>query len=733
MISPYGSVTPPVGVTNYLQGAAVTCAVGNSPVTSGTTQYVCTGWTRTGSGAGTGTGTNSAFTMTADTVHAWSWQTNYYLQTQAGANGTVGLNGTWWRSPSNATVTATPAGGYQLAAWSGDVPSGLETNNPLVMPMDRPRSVTATFAPVVGLTAVWANPSGGYWSAAANWLNNLTPGPGTNVDIDANGSYTSIVQNANACASIALGTTSSSGTQTLLVDSSVDTPLTCSNLTVGARGIFSYSDKCNVYGTGLVLVASGGQLYRRSSQYQGDFHGHDITVQAGGRWTIESNALHSVASDPGRDVTYTINGALDGGGSMDFNNPNNRNWITGAGRVDVARITLNNYNGNLYLGGTLTVNSAIIQSNAVQSAVVLTNGSTITLNGPYLVQGAGSALLVYGNTDSVTVAGTNLISVRHDDNGSYGVFTGAKLGSGGAGGNITIAGSGNLEVYQASALNLQFMASVLNLQRNSRFWATTNAAAIRPGTITINANGPGTTMTLDTNITLRLWNPGIILNVTSGASLALRNAIVEGGNNSAGGPLCTNVYVGGGSAAALALKANSTNTFRRSAESAYPLCVFLGANATLSAEAGSVLQLQECHLAMGFTNTNAWSWNTSGMVVIGSNVLFEAMNTDRGLHYPTGTADRSIKQLRLQSAGDLVLTLSNEGALDNDADGITDSALYVALLDLSGMPAGTTATLAGNGIAAPKLYYRWLSNPNGATPGAGFVALPVPGTLLMVQ
>ena len=591
--------------------------------------------------------------------------------------------------------------------------------------------MTATFAPVVGQTAIWTNQAGGYWATAGNWQNGLMPGPGTNVDINANGTYTSTAQNTNACVNIALGTTSGSGTQTLMVDSSIDSPLTCSNLTVGSRGVFSYADKCNVYGTGLVTVTSGGQLYRRGGQYQGDFHGHDIVVQGGGRWTVESNAVHSVYSDPGRDVTYRIDGTLDGPGAVNCNNPNNRAWFTGTGRLDVAQITLNNNNGDLYLGGSLTVNSAIIQSNAAGSAVVLTNGARITLNGPYIMQGASGALLVFTNTDSALITGTNLISVRHDDNGSYGVFTGTKVGA--AGGTLTIAGSGNLEVCQASTLSLQMLASVLNLQRNSRFWASTNAAFIRPTAIVINANGPGTTMTMDTNIVLRLYNPGIILNVTNGATLALRNATLEGGNNNPGGPLCTNVNVGCGSAATLALRANSTNTLRRSSESIFPLCVLLGSNATLSAEAGSVLQLQECHFEVASTNAGAWSWNTSGAVAIGTNVFFEAMNTDHGVSFPQGSADRSVMEMRLQSPGNLTLTLSNDGSADNDADGVTDSAVYVGLLDLSGMPGGSTATVAGSGIATPKLYYRWLNNPNNVTLGSGIVATLSRGSVYLMR
>ena len=571
-------------------------------------------------------------------------------------------------------------------------------------------------------TAVWINASGGLWSNTANWLGGNPPGPGTNVDINANGTYTSTAQGSSTCANLAVGTASTTGTQNLAIDGTQTSPLTFSNLVVGSRGVFSYGNNSFMYGTGLVTVAAGGQLVRSSGAAQGGFYSHDIAVQGGGRWTIAAGATHSVPSDVGRAVTYTINGALDGGGTVDFNDNNNPVFLTGTGRLDVTQITLNNNNGLLYLGGTLTINSAVIQSNAISSAVVLTNGAVVTLNGPHIMQGASSALLVLTNTDSATVTGTNLISVRHDDGGRYGVFTGCKSGAGGTGGSITIGGSGNLEVYQASTLSLRVNAAVLNLQRNSRFWATTNAAAIRPaGPLVINANGPGTTMTLDTNIALRLWNSTIILNVTNGATLALRNGILEGGNN--GGTLCTNVFVGRGSAATLAFRAGSTNLFRRSSEGISSLCVTLGANANVAAEAGSDLQLQDCRLAVAFTNASAWGWKSDGVVEFLTNSFFEAMSSDRGTNVLFSAQPFGVKSMRFSCPVSLTNTLFNGGSTDNDGDGLTDSVVYVETLDLSGMAGGTSATLAGSGITAPKLYYANLINPNNVTLGANIMAL----------
>ena len=43
------------------------------------------------------------------------------------------------------TLTATPDTGYHFVSWSGDVPSGHETDNPLTITMDSNKSITATF------------------------------------------------------------------------------------------------------------------------------------------------------------------------------------------------------------------------------------------------------------------------------------------------------------------------------------------------------------------------------------------------------------------------------------------------------------------------------------------------------------------------------------------------------------------------------------------------------------
>ena len=76
--SAYGGAVPPVGTNMYPLGTSVTCRVTNSPVLNGATQYVCKGWTGTGSvpsspDGGTNTG---PITLNTDSTLTWQWVTN---------------------------------------------------------------------------------------------------------------------------------------------------------------------------------------------------------------------------------------------------------------------------------------------------------------------------------------------------------------------------------------------------------------------------------------------------------------------------------------------------------------------------------------------------------------------------------------------------------------------------------------------------------------------------------
>jgi hypothetical protein len=85
--SPYGSSDPGAG-THYGFGPFEVSLAG-SPFSAGTTQYVCRGWTGTGSVSATGTGTFTQFDLTNDSILVWAWETNYWLSVAAAGEGAV--------------------------------------------------------------------------------------------------------------------------------------------------------------------------------------------------------------------------------------------------------------------------------------------------------------------------------------------------------------------------------------------------------------------------------------------------------------------------------------------------------------------------------------------------------------------------------------------------------------------------------------------------------------------
>jgi uncharacterized repeat protein (TIGR02543 family) len=169
--SVYGGVQPGTD-TNILYGTTLSASVTNSPVVSGTTQYVCKGWTGTGSVPTSGTTTNTgSFTMTNDSTLVWLWTTNYWLDTGVNSNGAVNVPDGWCPKGSNVQVTATAAEHYHFASWSGQTNGCAIASNVITAPMTAPRAITANFV-VDQHSLIVTTPYGkASPSAGTNWFN----------------------------------------------------------------------------------------------------------------------------------------------------------------------------------------------------------------------------------------------------------------------------------------------------------------------------------------------------------------------------------------------------------------------------------------------------------------------------------------------------------------------------------------------------------------------------------
>jgi len=168
--SPHGTPDPAVGMEHYTSGASVTADV-DASVTSGTTQYVCTGWTGSGSVAASGTTNSTTFSISTNSTINWLWTTNYNLNLTVGAGGSIDRSSGWVARGDTVTITATPDSGNG-AVWSGDTTGCTITTNTISWTMNEPRSLTVSFPAIV----TWdAGGSDDIWSTAANWDNDLAP------------------------------------------------------------------------------------------------------------------------------------------------------------------------------------------------------------------------------------------------------------------------------------------------------------------------------------------------------------------------------------------------------------------------------------------------------------------------------------------------------------------------------------------------------------------------------
>jgi hypothetical protein len=141
-------------ISGYIDDIAITNVAAADP----NTQYVCTGYTGTGSCPASGTESLVTFTITENSSITWNWKTQYRLTIAVSPanSGSVTLTpaGGWYDPDTVVSCNATEAAGYGWSGWSGDLTG---TQRPQNITMDAPKRVTANF---LGLTLTVSNPSG---------------------------------------------------------------------------------------------------------------------------------------------------------------------------------------------------------------------------------------------------------------------------------------------------------------------------------------------------------------------------------------------------------------------------------------------------------------------------------------------------------------------------------------------------------------------------------------------
>lgn len=145
--SAYGSPAPGSGW--FDAGTSITASI-TSPISGGSgIQYVCIGWTGTGSVPASGTSTSVTFIINAPSSITWRWKTQYYLTMQVNPTGGGDLSPSsgWYDSGLSVLILAKASRGYVFSHWNLDG-WNVGPSNPYTITVDAPHVLTANFAKV---------------------------------------------------------------------------------------------------------------------------------------------------------------------------------------------------------------------------------------------------------------------------------------------------------------------------------------------------------------------------------------------------------------------------------------------------------------------------------------------------------------------------------------------------------------------------------------------------------
>ena len=146
--SEHGSPAPGGGW--FDAGAPIDESVSSPESGTEGTQYLCTGWTGTGSVPASGNASAIAFNLDNPSEIKWSWKTQYRLDVNTDPNGltplpTVSPQILWCDAQTNVTFTAQQVNGYAFQYWSAGSTTWGAGVNPITFAIDQPYTVTAHY------------------------------------------------------------------------------------------------------------------------------------------------------------------------------------------------------------------------------------------------------------------------------------------------------------------------------------------------------------------------------------------------------------------------------------------------------------------------------------------------------------------------------------------------------------------------------------------------------------
>ncbi len=208
--SPYGSPSTASGWFNA--GTNINEAVTSSvPVAAGT-QYVCTGWTGTGSITSSGNTPSTAFTISAPTAVNWNWKKQYYLNMST--NFGSATPGSCWQDAGTTVTISAPAPAVQNGeryvwnGWSG-LSNSVDANNSVSVTMNEPLTAMASWVHqyMVTVDSPYGSPS-----PSTGWFN-----AGTDITFSVNSPAPESIISQHVCTGwTGTGSAPATGTNTSL-------------------------------------------------------------------------------------------------------------------------------------------------------------------------------------------------------------------------------------------------------------------------------------------------------------------------------------------------------------------------------------------------------------------------------------------------------------------------------------------------------------------------------------
>jgi hypothetical protein len=356
---------------------------------------------------------------------------------------------------------------------------------------------SASAASCASGTTNWTNAAGGNFGDAANW-DNGSPASNCDAVINLDGTYTVTLDGTANVKSLTMGTTTTTGTQTLIdtSTSSAGNIIASSGITNGARGAITLD--CPMGG-----CASGGT-------------GPGIDVQAA--MLTNSGAVTVTAAASAAGVEPAIKGDVTNatGGVLQFN------------------------------GNTLLTHSTVDGLLVNHGTINLANGVTVTSEGDSC--GAPNISVTNGTGGQINATGTGTLEPAH-------YFQGAGTTSGTAPvtmicGALTYNGTGSSTILDAGSIFVSGdIAAGQTLNVTAHLSPT--AAFTNAGTINFDSSVPGGTIDLgdatltNTGTITAFGDPGSTIHartlVNSGSLLVNSNLTVEAsGNHSCNQPCLSN-------------------------------------------------------------------------------------------------------------------------------------------------------------------------------------------------